>query len=56
MDWKDILYMMSRDYVYLQLLDRAGSVGDQWNTRKGRTGRVLWLFRGFYMVALVRVS
>jgi hypothetical protein len=24
---------------------------DQWNTRKGRTGRVLWLFWGFYVVA-----
>jgi hypothetical protein len=40
----------------LLLLDRAEQVGDQWNTRKGRTERVLWLFQGFYVVALVRVS
>jgi hypothetical protein len=45
--------MMSRVYVYLLLLDRAGQVGDQWNTQKGRAGRVLWLFRGFYVVSLI---
>jgi hypothetical protein len=24
--------------------------GDQWNTQKGRAGRVLWLFQGFCVV------
>jgi hypothetical protein len=48
--------MMSRDYGYLLLLDRAGHVGDQWNTQKGRAGRVLWLFRDPYVVALVRIG
>jgi hypothetical protein len=48
--------MMSRGYVYLLLLDRVGQVGGQWNTQKGRAGRVLWLFQGFYVVALVRVG
>jgi hypothetical protein len=28
-----------------------GHLGDQWNTWKGRAGRVLWLFRGFYVLA-----
>jgi hypothetical protein len=42
---------MSRGYGYLLLLDRAGQVGDQWNTRKNKAGRVLRLFRGFYVVA-----
>jgi hypothetical protein len=36
--------MMSRDYVYLLLLDRAGQVGDRWNTQKERARRVLCLF------------
>jgi hypothetical protein len=49
--------MMSRGYVYLLLLDQAGQVGGgQWNTWKGRAGRVLWLFQGFYVVALIRVG
>jgi hypothetical protein len=48
--------MMSRGYVYLLLLDWAGQVGDQWNTQKGRAGRAMWLFQGFYVVVLVRVG
>jgi hypothetical protein len=28
-----------------------GHSGDQWNTQKGRTERVLWLLQGFYVVA-----
>jgi hypothetical protein len=34
--------MMSRGFVYLLLLDQAGTV--------------LWLFCGFYVVALIRVG
>jgi hypothetical protein len=48
--------MMSRGYGYLLLLGWAGLVGDQWNTRNGSARRVLWLFQGFYVVALVRVG
>jgi hypothetical protein len=48
--------MMSSGYVYLLLLDRARPVGGQWNTQKGRAGRVLWLFRGFYVVAPICVG
>jgi hypothetical protein len=48
--------MMSKGYGYLVLPDRAGQVGGQWSTRKGRVERVLWLFRGFYMVTPVHVS
>jgi hypothetical protein len=30
--------MMSKCFVYLLLLNRAGQVGDMWNTWKGRAG------------------
>jgi hypothetical protein len=41
---------------YSLSLDQVGPVGDQWNTQKGRARRVLWLFRCFYVVALICVS
>jgi hypothetical protein len=30
--------MMSKCFVYLLLLNRAGQVGDMWNTWRGRAG------------------
>jgi hypothetical protein len=48
--------MMHRGYVYILLLDQARQIGDHRNTQKGITGRVLCLFRGFYVVAPIRVG
>jgi hypothetical protein len=48
--------MMSRGYVYLLLIEQAGQVGGSVEHLEGKGGRVLWLFRGFYVVALIRVG
>jgi hypothetical protein len=38
MDQKDILVMMSRRYIYLLLLDRAGPVGGSVEHSEGKGG------------------
>jgi hypothetical protein len=48
--------MMSRVWLFVIARPGGASRGGQWNTQKGRAGRVLWLFQGFYVVALVRVG
>jgi hypothetical protein len=48
--------MMSRDWLFVVARSGGTSRGDQWNTQRGRAKRVLWLFRGFYAIALIRVG
>jgi hypothetical protein len=40
----------------LLLLDRARKVGGSVEPSEGKEGRVMWLFRGFYVVALIRIG